>query len=170
MAQDERIEFHRSRARFAGLLALSASFVAGGYFMVDSERSFEERMLGWVTIAFFGLAGLVFVRQLFRGGVALTLTQGGIISDDIPVGVIPWSEIESCDIVTVRGNRFLAISFRDRETYLARVAPRQRKLAALNERMGWGHWAISFTGLVPGIDEALRFIRSNISDVRVPPA
>lgn len=43
--------------------------------------------------------------------------------------------------------RFLSLTFRDPERFLARVSPAKRKLSSLNESIGWGHWAFSFAGV-----------------------
>jgi hypothetical protein len=61
----------------------------------------------------------------------------------------------------VRGNEFLALTFHDPERALARVPAAKRRWASINHRFGWGHWALTFSGVTPGIREAIAFIESH---------
>jgi hypothetical protein len=69
--------------------------------------------------------------------------------------------LEPYSIVTVRRNSFLALTFHNPDRLLSRVSAAKRRWALTNQRLGWGHWALSFSGLTPGMDEALAFIREH---------
>ncbi len=165
----DRIEFRRSRAKNAVLLLIGVLLVAASLFMAVSGEDQLDRVIGWFGTAFFGLAIVVALRNIVRGGVVFTFDSGGI-ADHANGIVIPWSEIEECVVISIRGTRFLGITFRNPEQFSSRVSAVQHKLARLNERMGWGHWGLSFSGISPGIDEALHFIRRNAPAVRAPAA
>ena len=93
--------------------------------------------------------------------------RSGIAFQTGNLGLIPWADIEKYEIITFRGNRLLALTFRDPERTLARVSAAKRKWAYANKGMGWGHWSYAFAGLSPGIDEAVAFISQHVSN---PPA
>jgi hypothetical protein len=162
-----RLEFVRSRAKNAGLLVIAILLVAGSLFMARSGEDEIDRAIGWLCAAFFGLALLVSVRNIVRGGTAFAFDPGGI-TDQANSIVIPWQDVEECVIVSVRGTKFLGLHFRDPDQFLGRFTPGQQKMARLNERMGWGHWTLSFSGLSPGIDAALGYIRQHAPSVRTP--
>ena len=169
MTNPERLEFRRSRLKYLGLALLGAMFVGIGWYMIASGENVLIRAVGWVTVAFFGLGVVAFVNQLVKGGVAFTFDRSGITADNPQIGFIPWEEVESCGIVTVRRQRFFSITFRDPERFLARTSAANRKLAAYNVRKGWGHWAFPFAGLEPGLDQALVFVREHVPGVAVEP-
>lgn len=166
----ERLAFEKSRAKNIGLALLASALVAGSWFMAQSGEDDFDRVVGWFGVVFFGLGIVIGIKRALEGGVAFVLDRTGINSGDGEVGLIPWSEVESCSVVTIRGTRLLSLTFREPERFLSRLSPSKRKLTTFNESMGWGHWALSFAGVSPGIDEALEFIRLNAPDVRMPAA
>ena len=166
----ERLHFHRSRAKNFGLALIGLALVAASLFMVRTSEDAFDRLIGWFGVVFFGLAIVVGIKRALQGGVAFVLDRAGITVEEGGIDLIPWSEVESCSVITVRGTRFLSLSFREPERFLSRVSPSKRKLATLNESMGWGHWTLSFAGVSPGIDEALSFIRENVPHVHAPAA
>jgi hypothetical protein len=166
----ERLDFQRSRAKHAGLVLLALGFVVVGWFLATSATGLGDRVMGWLCVVFFGACLLVGAKRFVEGGVAFAFERAGIISPDSDLGVLPWAEIQSCAVVTIKGNRFLAMTFRDPERLLGRVSPAKRKLATFNEKMGWGHWALAFSGITPGLDEALAFIRANQPGLLSPAA
>ena len=157
----ERLVFERSRAKNAGLLLLSLMFVAGGVYMAKTADTSTDRLIGWLCAAFFGLGILAAIRNLLQGGTAFVFDLSGI-KDERSGVLIPWPEIAECMVVSIRGNRLLAISFKNPDQFLMQVSPAKQKLARFNQSMGWGHWAFSFSDVTPGLDEALRFIRENV--------
>jgi len=166
----ERLAFHRSRVKNFGLALMGLALVAAFWFMLRTSDDAFDRLIGWFGVVFFGLAIVIGIKRALKGGVAFVLDRAGITLEEGGIDLIPWSEVESCSVITVQGTRFLSLSFREPEQFLSRVSPSKRKLASLNESMGWGHWALSFAGVSPGIDEALSFIRNNVPHVQAPAA
>lgn len=163
----ERLEFKRSRARLLGLVIIAVAFVAGGWVMATTADENADRAMGWVGVVFFGLCALIGIRRIVQGGVAFVFDREGIRSTD---GLIAWSEIARCEISAIRRTRYLTVAFRDPDSVLARLPARKRSLAMLSERLGKEHWAFSFAGLRPGLNEALKFIRDNAPGVEAPVA
>ena len=109
------------------------------------------------------LCGGIAAKRMISGGTPFVFDRAGISFPGGNFGLLPWNEIKSYSVVTIRGNVFLALTFNDPARILSRVSTAKRKWALANERMGWGHWALSFIGLTPGIDEAEAFIREHSS-------
>jgi hypothetical protein len=163
---DQSLTFQRSRLKIAGFVGGAAAFVGFGWLLTYVGDDWFERGMGWVTIAFFGAVFLSASASLFRRKVVFVLDRNAITDSGRGI-VIPWNEVREVLVVNVRGQRFLSLAFKNREVTLARASMLSRKLAELNERMGWGEWTFNFTAVSPGIDEALEFIRENVPDVRV---
>lgn len=159
------IPFTRPRLKTAGFFLGAASFAGAGYLMTYLAETALHRLVGWVTIAFFGAIVISAGWALIRGGEVFTLDRTGIADRHRGV-VIPWTEIEEVAVVTVNGAEFLGLVFHHPEQFLSRVSPLRRVLAKLNERMGWCYWNFTFSGVTPGIDEALRYVRDHVPDVR----
>ena len=163
----ERLEFIRSRTKNFGLLLLGIALVAGCLFMATSSADTTDRVIGWGSAAFFSLAVVVALRNIIMGGTVFAFDSGGITDHPNSI-VIPWAEIADCVVVSVRGTKFLGLTLLNPEQFLSRTTFAQQKLARFNERMGWSHWALSFSGVSPNIEEALEFIRRHAPGVRVP--
>jgi len=157
----ERLEFRYSRQAQLALMTVSCVLVAGSWYMAATTGDIVYRIAGWAGAGFFLLCGLIAVKRLLTGGVPFVFDRGGIAFPGGTVGVIPWSEVKTYAVITVRGNDFLAFTFHDPDRVLSRVSAAKRRWAFANNRLGWGHWAFTFTGLNPGINEAVAFIREH---------
>jgi len=166
----QRLEFVRSRAKNALLLLVALLLIAICLLnALDPDENLISRAIGWFGAAFFGLASLVGLRNIVRGGTVFAFDSGGI-TDHANSILIPWNEIEECVVVSVRGANFLGLVFRNPDQFLGRLSVPKRMMARLDERMGCGQWALSFSDVSPGIDAALDFIHSYAPSVRAPAA
>lgn len=165
----ERIEFKRSPAKTAVLLLGALLFVAVGIFLAMTGETAFDRTMGWLCAAFFGLVVVAAAKNVVKSGVVFAFDLSGI-SDENRGVVIPWTEIEEVVVISIHGTRFLGVSLRQPEPFLARVSALQRKVAKANEAMGLGHWGFTFAGITPGIDEAIQFVQRNVPAVRAPEA
>jgi hypothetical protein len=163
----ERLEFVRSRLKNSGLVLLAVLMVLMCYSVAASADNFFESGVGWFGVAFFGLAGLVGLARTARGGVVFSFDANGV-TDHSNSLVIPWREIQECDVVSVQGASFLAISLRDPDQFLSRVSLIKRAISRLDAFMDCGDWALSFSGVSPDIQAALSFIRKHAPSVRAP--
>jgi len=157
----ERIEFRYSPKGQLVLMALGCLLVAGAWFLATTHRDVVYRTVGWCCVGFFTLCTLIAAKRLITGGVPFVFDLSGIAFPGGNFGLVPWSEIKAYSVVTVRGNSFLALTFHNPDRVLSRVSAAKRKWALTNQRLGWGHWALSFSGLTPGMDKAIGFIREH---------
>jgi len=157
----ERLEFRYSPQGQLGLAVVGCVLVAASWFVAKTNEDVVYRTAGWLGVGFFALCTFVAAKRLLAGGVPFVFDMTGIAFPTGTFGLIPWTESSGYAVVTVRGNYFLALTFRDPARVLSRVSVAKRKWALVNHRLGWGHWALSFSGLTPGMDEAVAFIREH---------
>jgi hypothetical protein len=157
----ERIEFRYSPKGQLALLGIGCALVAASWFTATRNPDIVYRTAGWFGVTFFSLCGLIAVKRLLTGGVPFVFDLSGIAFPSGSFGLVPWTEIKGYKVVTVRGNDFLALTFHDPDRMLSRVSAAKRKWALTNQRLGWGHWALSFAGLDRGMSEAIAFIREH---------
>ena len=163
----ERLEFRYSRRGQLGLIAVGCALVAASWFTAVRHPDVVYRTVGWLGVGLFALCIVIAAKRLLAGGVPFVFDLSGIAFPSGSFGLLPWNEIKSYSIVTVRGNHFLSFTFHDPDRILARVSAAKRKWSSTNQRLGWGHWTLSFSGLTPGMEEAIAFIREHSL---VPPA
>jgi hypothetical protein len=157
----ERLEFRYSRQGQLGLIVVGCVLVAASWFVAVTSADIVYRTVGWLGAGFFALCIVIAAKRLLAGGVPFVFDLSGIAFPTGSFGLLPWTEIKSYAVVTVRGNPFLAFTFHDPARILSRVSAAKRKWALANQRLGWGHWALSFSGLTPGMDAAIAFIREH---------
>jgi hypothetical protein len=158
----DRVEFKRSPEQQLRLMIVACVVVAWTLYVATTTHDPVYRVAGWLGAGFFALCAVILGnRAISGGGTPFVFDEGGISFPGGNFGLLPWNEIKSYSVVTIRGNVFLALTFNDPARILSRVSTAKRVGALANERMGWGHWALSFIGLTPGIDEAVAFIRDH---------
>ena len=157
----DRLEFRYSPQGQFALITVGCLLVAGSWFVAATNADVVHRTLGWFGVGFFALCIFIAAKRLLRGGVPFVFELAGIAFPAGSFGLLPWTEIKEYAVVTVRGNYFLALTFHDPARMLSRVSVAKRRWALTNKRLGWGHWALSFSGLTPGMNEAVAFIREH---------
>ena len=157
----DRIEFRYSPQGQLGLLVVGCVLTGVSSFAGLTSEDVVYRTVGWLGAAIMALCTFIFAGRLLAGGTPFAFDLGGISFPGGAFGLLPWTEIKSYAVVTIRGNYFLALTFHDPARTLSRVPAMKRRWATANQRLGWGHWALSFLGLSPGMDEAIAFIREH---------
>jgi len=157
----DRLEFRYSPRGQLSLIVVGCVLVAASWFVAVTNADVVYRTTGWLGVGFFALCLFIAAKRLLVGGVPFVFDLGGIAFPGGSFGLLPWTEIKSYTVVTVRGNYFLAFTFHDPARVLSRVSAAKRTWALTNQRLGWGHWALTFSGLTPGMDEAIAFIREH---------
>jgi hypothetical protein len=157
----ERLEFRYSPRGQLSLMIVGCVLVAASWYVAATTADVVYRTVGWLGVGFFVLCILIAAKRMLVGGVPFVFDLAGIAFPTGSFGLIPWTEIKAYAVVTVRGNYFLAFTFHDPARVLSRVSAAKRRWALANQRLGWGHWALSFSGLTPGMDEAVAFIREH---------
>jgi hypothetical protein len=154
----DRIEFRHSPKKQLGLAVIGVLLFAASFFMATHEDDPVYRVVGWIGVGLFVFTTAVAIKRMVTGGTPFVFDRAGISFTTGTFGLLPWNEIKSYSILTVRGNRFLALTFNDPDRILSRVSAAKRKWALANQGLGFGHWSLTFTGLSPGIEEAVAFI------------
>jgi hypothetical protein len=154
----DRIEFRYAPQKQLALLGIGFLLVASSLLVALTTADVVYRSAGWIGAAFFALCMGVAARRLVSGGTPFVFDLAGIAFPGGTFGIMPWTDIQEYAVVTIRGNEFLALTFHDPERILSRMSAAKRQWAIANQRLGWGHWALSFTGVTPGLDEAVAFI------------
>ena len=157
----DRVEFKRTPKQQFGLMIVGCVLVAASWYLATTTLDPVYRVVGWLGVGLFVLCAAIAAKRMVSEGTPFVFDRAGISFPGGNFGLVPWNEIKSYAVVTIRGNVFLALTFNDPERILSRVSTAKRKWALVNERMGWGHWALTFIGLTPGIDEAVAFIREH---------
>ncbi|MDP9912316.1 hypothetical protein J2W27_004442 [Variovorax boronicumulans] len=126
-----------SRLRMALMLLGALAFVAGGVWLLMHPFR-ETRVAGWVvawaSILFFGAAGLFALTRLFSRKPALTIDHTGIVDNasGLAAGFIPWSDVVDAQVFEFQRQRFLGLSLRNPQDYLAQASPLKRLLMKAN--------------------------------------
>src|SRR5437762_1762868 len=157
MPAPERLEFRYSPKGQLALLSIGCVLVATSRFVAATNADVVYRIVGWFGVGFFTLCILIAGKRLLAGGVPFVFDLAGIAFPGGSFGLLPWTEIKEYGVVTVRGHYFLAFTLHHPARVLSRVSAAKRQWALANQRLGWGHWALSFSGITPGMDEAVAF-------------
>ena len=157
----DRIEFRYSPQGQLGLLVVGCVLTGVSSFAALTYADVVYRTVAWFGAAIMALCALIAAKRLLAGGVPFVFDLGGISFPGGSFGLLPWTEVKSYAVVTIRGNYFLALTFHDPAHALSRIPPMRRRWAMANEQLGWGHWALSFSGLSPGMADAIAFIREH---------
>jgi hypothetical protein len=124
----------------------------------------KAQIAGWTGLVLFGLCFIAIMAQLFRSGPSIILDDSGIHDRRSSFGTIPWTDIVSLQIGSVRSQRFLCVEVVDPNTYLSRLPRHKRLLAQANLSLGFPAITIGFSGLSPGIDEVWSYVQANHPD------
>lgn len=130
----EPIVIRPSRLRWALLLVTALVFVAAGVVMAASS---EGVIVGVLSIVFFGLCALVAIQQLTDARPRVVIDDEGVLDRTLKVGRIAWSDIEGAYVRRMHANAFVCLELRDPAKYTAGLSPVMRRLAALNEKLGF---------------------------------
>lgn len=131
------IVIYPSRSRVLLILLGSIAFVAGSAWMLTlpfQEIGIKGTIAAWLCVPFFGTTGLFALTRLFSNKPALTIDSAGITDNasGLSAGFIPWSDVTGAGIATFQKQKFLGISLRNPEDYLAKASSFKRLLMKTN--------------------------------------
>lgn len=134
------VVIYPSRLRVSLLLLGAALFVAGGIWLLMHPIRGDELMgglIGWASIVFFGAVAVFALSRLVAKKPALTIDHTGITDNasGLSAGFIPWSDIVDAQIVNFQQQKFLGVSLRNPEDYLAKASPFKRMLMKANSSL-----------------------------------
>lgn len=145
--QTDRWVVANARGRYAWLLLLSSAFVALGAAIVLHTPGLEAYLIGGASIVFFGAGAVLFALQLIDRRPRLILDDEGLYDRTLGVGTIPWRDIAGARLLSMRGHTFVCLQLRNPEVWLDKLAPRQRRLVALNQRLGFAALNVNLSGV-----------------------
>lgn len=148
------LECRVSRPKALRLVVLGAAMVAVSAYCA-SLPGILPRGLGGFGILFFGAALVAIAGTLFRREPQVVLGPDGIDDRRLGIGAIPWSDVRSLSVRSMRRSRFLCVDLHEPDRHLARLSRWKRGLARANRALGHGDLAIGFQTLTPGIAEVL---------------
>lgn len=171
MAGDDSLRIEASRSRYALLLAAALAFVAVAALILARGARPEAALLGnsfetfvsGAGIAFFGVCALVLARQLFDSRPRIVIDDAGVFDRTLGVGVIPWDEIRGAQLRHIGGHPFVSLELRDEESWLARLRPMHRRLAAANRKLGFGALNLNLSATRADPVHVLHLVRGRVA-------
>jgi hypothetical protein len=144
-----------------------------GFFILNNSSAMDRnpfmlKLVGIVSIVFFGAVGLFVIRKFFDKKAGLIIDQNGLTdqSSGVSVGLIPWSDIVEIETAQVMSTRFLLINVRDAEQYLAKASGIKRRMLAANMKMYGTPLSISSNSLKCNFTELETWVRSGLESSR----
>lgn len=161
---DEHIEFTASPIKFLGLILIGAGMAAAGYWLMTSDEDLFARSMGGLCLffgvmCFFGLA-----KQLTIGGSTVIFSREGLEDRRWGIGIIPWNEIAAVRVLEIQSTKMLELRLHNPEMYMQQLPWHLRLFSGLNKTFGFTNFNLVFTGLNPGFDAALAYIKNNYPD------
>lgn len=130
------IEIHPNRSKLMGMAVLCLIFAIAGFFMALDEALslFKRVVMGVGGGLFFGAGFCLFICKLRGKKASLVIGEAGIRDNTslLKVGLIPWQDIVSLQIIEISKQHFLGIEVRDPEKYLREMKPLARRAASFN--------------------------------------
>jgi hypothetical protein len=140
---DDRVVIASSKTKLLLIIAGALLFVATGVWLLaiaDTQRRYPPLYVEAVSvaaIAFFGLCAIYGLIKLLDRSPGLVLDREGIIdnSSALAAGRVRWNEINDIRVVTVSGQRFLAVFVADPGRYLGRGNALIRWFVSMNYKL-----------------------------------
>ena len=144
-----------SRIKLGMVLLICIGFVALGLFLAFVAR---ERIIGWISVLFFGAGIPLLVRQLLDSRPRLVISDEGILDRSLGVGVIPWTEIVGAYVRSISGNDFICLHLRDPSLFTSQFSPARRAMTSANRALGFTDLSINLSGLPVRTEEVFELI------------
>jgi len=154
-----------SRWRIALLILLAATFVTLGLWMVGvfgappNSRRYPAAVIfvvGWFSVFFFGLCGIVGVKKLFDTSEQLRIGPTGVRWTPWSDLTVPWSEVTDVTTWNYKRNKTIVLHLRNPKQF-----PCKRSLgifAGANRMLTGGDVSISLTATDRTFSEAMSAI------------
>ncbi len=155
-----------SRVRIAAMVLGCAVFVGlGAWFagLVDALPAPDRygalwmATVGWASMVFFGLCGVVCILSLFESRERVRIGPNGVRTAQWSNDTIPWSEIVQVSVWSNSGQDAIILHLRDRSRFPPRGVA--ALLAGANREFTGGDVGISLTATNRTFEEAMEAIR-----------
>ena len=103
-----------------------------------STTGLHGRFLAWVGVVLLPPAAAYHLIRLVRRQPSVVLDANGLrdLTSAFPAGLVPWQEIDSVAVTSLKGTKQVSITLKDNDRFLARLGPVHRALAKTALRMG----------------------------------
>jgi hypothetical protein len=151
-----------SRIKLVGQLVGGVVFVACGWYLMFGPGQTDpfERLVGLVTVVFFGAIAVSILFHLVKGGPAIIINAEGIVdhSSGVSVGLIPWDHIRDVREYRVQDQVFLSITPKNLDALLKKQPRWKRAVMRANLSMGAGPVNIPQAALGVEVSDLIREI------------
>lgn len=168
-----KIEIQLSKKKIGLLLIGAIVFVLLGILFILTPDKFISiivrnlltiRVVGMVSVLFFGTVGIYGLRKLFDKSIGLAIDEKGITdnSNASSVGLIEWTDIAGIKTKQVMSTKFLLIFINNPDKYLERVNGFKRKLMKWNMKMYGTPLSITSNTLRYNFDDLERLVKDRL--------
>ncbi|MGL4242071.1 MAG: STM3941 family protein [Beijerinckiaceae bacterium] len=158
--EQDRIEIAPSPWKILLLIALSAGFIALGFWLVaTAEGGTLIQFLGWVLVLFFGACGILWIVQSIRyRGAVVVIDRDGILDRRVSDAPIPWTKVEGVSTWTLDAQRFVILKLDEAFDHSFPTKAITRWTRGANKKLGADGITINPTGLQIGFDALLNAV------------
>lgn len=142
----EEIQIRNSRQKFILVLLAAIGFVVAGLFIVMNSRSSGDRVIGWMSIIFFGSGIPLFIRKVSESKPRLMINDQGIFDRTLGVGTIPWGEITGAYIKSIKDNDFICLELRSPEIWSSQLSGIKKAAVSANQALGFTEFNVNLVG------------------------
>lgn len=147
----EKVEIGRSRLKTFFLILGAIGFVLGGIWMIKApDTDLFEKIIGGISILFFGAATPLGIKKLITNDVALELSETCLIIEPKSTKkyVLPWGEILGFDEISINGTKIITIRVSNPQDWINRETNSiKRKMMQFNFNNYRTPFNITSTGL-----------------------
>jgi hypothetical protein len=159
-----------SRLKLVGQFAGGVVFAACGWYLMFGHGQTDpyERLVGLVTVVFFGAIAVSILFHLVKGGPAVVINADGVVdnSSGVSVGLIPWDHIRDVREYRVQDQVFLSITPKNLDALLKKQPRWKRALMRANLSMGAGPVNIPQAALGVKVSDLIREIEQRRRSAR----
>ena len=131
------IKLYKSKKKALKLFLLSAPFIALGIWLIVRVDSGEtDRIIGWITTCFFGLAIPLGLFHLFDKKPQVIINEIGIYDRTTHDEFINWEIIQGAYPINIYGQHFICLLVPENFRPSRRKSLFYRGVAKLNEELG----------------------------------
>lgn len=172
-----KIEIPLSKSKMLLLLFGAIGFVVMGTFFILNTDKFVSsiirnpeiiKIVGFLSVLFFGAAGVYGIRKMFDKSVGLTIDDNGIIDNTnaSSIGLIKWADITEIRTEQVMSTKFLLIFTNNPNEILEKASWMKRKLMKGNMKMYGTPLSITSTTLKYNFDDLEKLLRDRLNQQR----
>lgn len=174
----KQIEIPLSKNKLTLMLIGSLVFVATGLWSVIKPPTISNSIIGNSTlvltvgiaaILFFGLCVVFIAKKLSDKTPGLIINNQGITdnSNAVPIGLIPWDDINGISMTNVANQKFLMLIVKNPDEYINRQRGFIKKKAMQMNFNSYGSpISISANELKCNFDELFKTLQDKFNDVK----